>query len=143
MLKACEKKPDEKTPDEKTRLGRIDIAVYYPTKPKKPRQLIEVKKINTRTSLDKDLGRVLDLMKLCEIADGVLIGYCTRAKKSTMGNLFKDMESNLRAACKGEYKDWRVKLKREKEIDDVQGKKAVRNLYAAVYSVRWPIKKRK
>ena len=56
--------------------GRIDIALYFQSR--KPRFIIEVKKLAHANSVNDDRDRILELMSLCpNIQNGILVGYAT------------------------------------------------------------------
>jgi hypothetical protein len=63
--------------------GRIDIATYFESR--KPRFLIEIKKLGKKESFRADHDRIVKLMKVVpSIQNGFLVGYTTAANKETV-----------------------------------------------------------
>lgn len=123
-------------PNKKIRTGRIDIVVYYKSKPETPRLLIEVKKITKENSLNEDLKRILELMDTCKcIQNGILIGYGTRASEEGLAKLFAGVERELNIELNNKHKGYQLASVREKAISNVATRKGVRSLNAVVYKV--------
>ena len=85
---ALAKDSSEVRPVPITRSGRIDIAVYYDSLA--PRLFIEVKKLSSAKSLNKDHERIVELLACCSKSQhGVMIGYTTGVKLSTVTSLLQ------------------------------------------------------
>lgn len=104
--------------------GRIDLAIYY--KSRKPRLVVEVKKVDGRASLNDDHSRILELLLLCpSVQHGVLVGYTTAVNSVTVLNRLNAIQEETGA-----------RIIRRLEPTEVQSRSGTpRFLGAAVYRV--------
>lgn len=106
------------------RSGRVDLAVYY--KSKMPRFVIEIKKITNSNSLTADCSRIHELLRDCPtIQNGLMLGYTTAAKISTVEARLKDVTKTTGARM----------VRKIDPVPVLSKKLASRYLGAAVYRV--------
>lgn len=78
------------------RTGRVDIVVWHGHDPA-PRILIEVKKINSNSSIDQDAHRLKQLATVCQrVQFGIVVGYSMAVKQETLKKRFKNASNGYR-----------------------------------------------